>query len=123
LSLSRIVKVNQQIKREISLIIQQELSDPRLMFVSILSVDTSRDIRHAKVFFSVLGEQTKVEDAENCLVKASGMIRKHLGSRLSMRNVPELLFKYDNSLGHSASIDEKLMEIHDENEKDHSDDQ
>lgn len=112
--MSRMDRVNQQIKKEVSLVIQQELADPRLKFVTITEAKVSKDLRHAKVFFSVLGKAKQVEDAEQGLESARGIIRKYVGQRMEMRHTPELFFVYDKTLEYSARIDETLREINDE---------
>jgi len=121
--MGRIDRVNQQVKREIGRIIQQELSDPRLEFVTITEVDVSRDLRNARIRFSVLGEDNQVQAAEQGLEGARGTIRKLLGQSMSLRNTPELFFIFDESVKMSVRIEETLKEIHDENEEHNSDDQ
>ena len=101
-------------KREISLILLRDLEDPRFQFVTIMHADVSRDLRHAKVFFSVLGPQIKIKEAEKAFHDARGKIRKYIGDRLKMRFTPELLFVYDDSLEMSERIEKTLKEIQDE---------
>jgi ribosome-binding factor A len=115
--MGRIDKINEQVKREIGKIIQQELGDPRLQFVTVTEVDVSRDLRYAKIRFSVLGEKRQLQDAEKSLEGAKGMIRRLLGRRMDMRHTPELFFVYDKSIEMSARIEETLKEIHDEHEE------
>jgi|SRR6185503_10195256 len=112
--MERMERVNAQIKRDIGYIIQEELSDPRLMFVSITHVITSKDLRSARVYFSVLGEKSQIELAGKSLEKAKHVIRRELGARLKMRFVPELNFLYDESIEYGARMDAKLREIEDE---------
>ena len=112
--MGRIERVNEQIKREIGDIIQRELGDPRLGFVTITRVNVSRDLRHAKISFSVLGDLKQKENAQASLDNARGLIRRYLSSRVMMRFLPELIFVHDNSLEFSARIEEKLKEINDE---------
>ncbi len=115
--MARMERVNQQLKREISMILQRDLSDPRFQFVTITAVETSKDIRHAKVYFSVLGDEKQVNKATEGLEKASGMIRRLVAQKMEIRNTPELVFYYDQSLERSSQIDEALQEIKDESEK------
>ena len=110
----RIVRVNEQVKREISTILLQDLGDSRLKFVSILRASVSRDLRNARVFYSVLGEDSQVREAEQAFYEWGKSIRKILASRIKFRYVPELIFSYDHSLADSAKIDEKLKEIYGE---------
>lgn len=118
--MGRIEKVNQQVKREIGRIILQELSDPRLQFVTITGADVSRDLRNARIRFSVLGEEKQMQAALQGLEGAKGMIRRLLGQSMNMRHTPELFFIYDQSVEMSVRIEETLKEIHDEHEPGHS---
>ena len=112
----RIDKVNQQVKREIGRILQQELGDPRLQFVTITDVDVSRDLRNARVRYSVLGEKDTVRAVKNCLAQAKGTVRKLLGQQMRIRHTPELFFIYDQSVEISARVEQTLKEIRDEYE-------
>jgi len=121
--MGRIEKVNHQVQREIGKIIQQELSDPRLQFVTITDVDVSRDLHNAKIRFSVLGGSEQVQAAQNGLDGAKGMIKRLLGKNMNLRHTPDLYFIYDQSIEMSARIEETLKEIHHEHEEHYSDDQ
>ncbi len=116
--MSRMERINQQVKREIGKIIQQELSDPRLEFVSITNVDVSKDLRNARVYFSVLGDERQKENAEKGLNGAGGTVRGFLSKKLNMRNTPELKFYYDKSIEHTSFVEETLKEINDEHKSD-----
>ncbi len=117
--MSRSERVSQQLKKEISIIIQKELSDPRLEFVSITEVDVSPDLRNAKVYFSVLAEAHPPEEVAEVLVRATGRIRKFIGSRMRLRYIPEILFSYDDTIDSSFKIDAALKEISDEQNENH----
>ena len=117
--MDRIDRVNEQIKREIGVIIQRELADPRLRFVTITSVDVSRDLRTAKVYFSALadrlpsgGDKPAAEAARQALQSATGIIRRRVGENVKMRYTPELHFIYDRSVEFSARVEQTLTEIH-----------
>ncbi len=116
--MSRIDRINQTMKREISLIVHSEVKDPRLEFVSITQVEVSRDLQHARVFFSVLGDQSQAGKAEDGLNSAKGFIRKLVGQRIRMRFTPEIEFIYDRSIEYSARIEQTLEEIRHESEGD-----
>ncbi len=107
--MSRMEKINEQMKREIGTMIQSELQDPRLKFVTITHVEVSRDLRQAKVSFSVLGDAKQTTHALNGLNSARGLIRKWIGKHIRMRFTPELEFIYDNSLAYGQMIEEKLV--------------
>ncbi len=110
--MDRIDRVNAQIKKEISRVVHQELGDPRLEFVTILRVETSRDLRTARVYFSVLGEDSAVEAAKTALESAGKIIRRYVGGNVKMRYTPEFHFIYDHSAEFSARVEQTLTEIH-----------
>ena len=120
--MGRIDKVNEFMRREISNIILTELQDPRLKPVTITDVEVSRDLRYAKVSFSVLGSERQRENAIEGLQSARGLIRKLIGQRVSMRYTPELQFVYDRSLEYSSRIEEALQELKNELKDDPQDD-
>ena len=117
--MSRIERVNHQMKREIGLILQKELADPRFQMVTITAVEVSKDLRHAKVRFSVMGSKEQISRTTDGLNGAKGIIRKLVGENLSMRYTPELVFFYDASLEYSANIDRALEEIRNEPKEDY----
>lgn len=110
----RMSRINEQVKREISTILLQDLGDSRLQFVSILRVVVSRDLRNARVFYSVLGEEFEIQEAERAFAEQGRTIRRILASRIKFRFVPDLIFSYDHSLADSVKIDETLKEIYGE---------
>jgi len=95
---SRSRRVADQIQRELALIIQQEVKDPRIGMVTITAVDVSREFEHAKIHITVLGDETVVQSTLEGLEKASGFLRRELAHRLKLRTTPKLHFHYDHSL-------------------------
>lgn len=106
--MSRIEKVSSAIKREVSHIIQSELNDPRLGFITIVRVDLSKDLEHAKICYSVLGSKESVKNSQEGLDSAKGYIKKLVGDRLKLRLVPEISFKLDKSCEYSIYISDKI---------------
>jgi ribosome-binding factor A len=100
----RLQRVNHLIREEISLLIQRELKDPRLGFVTVTEVDVAKDLRTAKVYVSVLGADSQWESSLQALESARGFIRNWLVPRLRMRAVPHLTFHPDRSMAHAAHI-------------------
>ena len=94
-----------------------ELQDPRLKFVTVTEVDVSRDLRHARVSFSVLGDEVKIQEAAEGLNRARGLIRKMVGQRISTRYTPEIVFVQDRSREYGVKIEETLEEIRHESKK------
>lgn len=107
----RLDRVNQLIKEEISLILQRELKDPRLGFVSVTDVETSKDLRQAKVYVSVLGGDEQWKASMAALTSARGFVRNWLRQHLDLRVTPELEFRPDRSMEHAARIQALLRNL------------
>jgi ribosome-binding factor A len=107
----RLDRVNQLIREEISLLLQRELKDPRLGFVTVTHVETSPDLRIAKVFVSVLGDEAKWTASLTALASARGFVRNWLRQHLDLRQTPELDFRADRSMEHAARIQELLRQL------------
>lgn len=107
----RLDRVNQLIKEEISYLIQRELKDPRLGFVTVTEVDVSRDLRAARVYVSVLGTEAEWRASLKALANARGFIRNWLAPRLHIRAIPDLTFYPDRSMTHAAHIQTLLEEL------------
>ncbi len=97
---SRTDRVGQQIQKEIAVILQREIKDPRLGMVTVSAVEVSRDLSYAKVFVTVLNSQDddKSNQSIKILNEATGYIRSLLGKRIRARIMPELRFVLDTSL-------------------------
>jgi ribosome-binding factor A len=101
-------RVASVINREISAIIEHEIKDPRLGFVTITTVDVSSDLKTATVYFSSLNNK---EEGLATLNRAKGYIKSSLAHRVRMRYIPNIEFKIDNSYEYGAKIDEILEDI------------
>ncbi len=111
----RVERLNEQFRAEISELIRRELRDPGLTgLVSITTVDLSPDLRHARVYFSALGGEEERRRALAALQRAAGYLRHELAGRLTLRHVPELLFRPDTSLERGERIMGLLREIREE---------
>ena len=106
-------KVADQIKNEISWILQQKFTDPQRGMITVTKVKISRDLKHATVYFSVLGQNIDVKVSEKALKNAVPFLRRELGQRVKMKFVPELRFFYDDSLEYAGHIAELLNKIND----------
>lgn len=97
---SRTDRVAQQIQKEIAVILQREVKDPRLGMITVSAVEVSRDLSYAKVFITVLdaNDEQKSKQSVAILNEAGGFIRSLLGKRIRARIIPELRFVVDNSL-------------------------
>lgn len=101
----RIERVNTLIRREISELIQHQLRDPRLdEFVAVTEVETSADLKYAKVFVSCISGQQHEQKILGVLNAASGFLRSELAKNANLRRTPELSFHWDNSIEHGDHI-------------------
>ncbi len=107
----RLDRVNQLIKEEISLLLQRELKDPRLGFVTVTNVETTSDLRSAKVFVSVLGDEAQWKASLAALESARGFIHNWLRHHLDLRVTPTLDFRADRSMEHAANIQALLKQL------------
>ncbi|HSE91677.1 MAG TPA: 30S ribosome-binding factor RbfA [Methylomirabilota bacterium] len=93
------------------MLLQRELKDPRLGFVTVTGVETTKDLRSAKVFVSVLGDEQQWRASMAALLSARGFIRNWLRQHLNLRVTPELDFRADHSMEHAARIQELLKQL------------
>lgn len=103
--------VGKNIQVELSDILRTETKDPRLGFVTITGVSMTRDLRTAKVYLSVLGDETERQLTLEGLSRAAPFLRRTLAQRLRLRHAPELFFAYDDTLERGAHIDRLLDEL------------
>ncbi|TMV52080.1 30S ribosome-binding factor RbfA [Paenibacillus mesophilus] len=111
----RVGRVGEQIKKELSQILQSELKDPRVGFITVTGVDVTNDLSQAKVFLSVLGTEQQKEESLKAIAKATGFIRSELSKRIRLRITPELQFQFDASIEYGSRIDELLNKINNGN--------
>ena len=102
----RKVRLAETLRAELSQVIRTELRDPRLQegLLTITGVDISADLRYATVYYSVLGDEKVRKDIANALRGASGVLRAELGRTKAFKNVPELTFRYDESVERGAQL-------------------
>jgi len=103
-------RINSQLQREISMILAREVRDEKLTEVIVTSVDCSKDLKYAKVYYTTLHENGRAEIAK-LLDKCSSFVRTTLGRVLSYRTVPELTFKFDDSEELAREMDKVLDKI------------
>ncbi|MBR2080385.1 MAG: 30S ribosome-binding factor RbfA [Oscillospiraceae bacterium] len=105
---NRIGRINEEIRQELAALIRA-LKDPRVQqsMVSVTAVETTTDLRYAKVFISVL-DKDRTQETLKGLKSAGGWLRRELGARLRLRCTPELIFTEDTSIGYGAHIADLL---------------
>ncbi len=107
-------RVAHLMRREIAEILQNRLRDPRLSssMVSVTDVQVTHDLSMARVFVSMLADGLERETAMRALQSAAGFVRRELGPRLGLREVPDLRFAIDTSIERGARVDEILRRLH-----------
>ena len=108
----RIERVNQLIRQEISELLRREAKDPRLGgMISITEVETSPDLKYAKVYVSCLGSDEEKKKTLDTLTAASGFLHNELSKRITLRHIPYLDFRWDDSLEKGAHILELIDRV------------
>jgi len=112
MSLKRLGRISEEIKRIVSNVIMTELKDPRISpMTSITKVEVTRDLRYAKIYISVLGNEQNKEETLKGLESGKGFVRKEIGRNLNLRYTPEPLFYLDKSIEHGFKISKLLNEV------------
>lgn len=110
MSTTRQLKVQELLVQEISDIVRREIKDPRVGFVTITDAEVTADLRHAKVFYSVLGDAEARTETAKALASAAGFVRGAFARRAEMRHVPEIRFVFDPSVERASRISQLLEE-------------
>ena len=106
----RMRRVNESVRQVLSEALG-ELKDPRIGFVTVTGVETSTDLRHAKVFVSVMGSKRKREQSLAGLTAAHGVLQSHLARELRMKRTPTLAFEYDPSVERGVRMSQLIDEL------------
>ncbi|MAT94986.1 MAG: ribosome-binding factor A [Halioglobus sp.] len=116
---ARTQRVADYLQRELAALIQHEVRDPRVGMVSITGVDVSRDLAHARVYFTVMGSDSSDEAGESAaaLNKAAGFLRSQLSRDSNMRSVPQLRFYFDSSVGRGRELEALIRRAADADRK------
>ena len=104
-------RVGDQIKREISEIVLLILKEPKLGFITITDVELTDDLRYAKVFYSVLGDEMERKESQQGLERAKGFIQREIGKRIRLKHIPQIIFRYDNTTERAARIEQLLKQV------------
>ncbi len=104
-------RLDSQIRQELMELLQREMKDPRLGFATITRVETARDLGHARVWVSVLGTDAERERTMDALRVATPWLRRRLGERLTLRHVPELTVRLDDSIASGDRVLRIIREL------------
>lgn len=109
-------QINQTIRRELSELLARHVGDPRINgVISITEVDVSSDLKHAKVYTSVMGSEEAKDEVFDGLASASDFLRRELGARMRIRYIPKLIFKRDDSIEKAERIHQLINQTASEN--------
>ena len=112
----KIERLNHTIQQEISMILQTEVKDEHIKFVTITGVDTTNDLSLSKIYYTVL-DKDKIDSTKEALEKAQSFIRTKLAERIDIRHTPELKFIYDTSIAYGEHIEEIIEKINEKENK------
>ena len=117
-------RINGEVMKELSLIIRQEIKDPRIhMMTSVTSVEVAPDLKTCKAYISVMGSDEEKKDTIAGLRSAEGYVRRQLAKRLNLRNTPEIQFVLDQSIEDGVHMSRLIDEVNKETpERDEEDD-
>ena len=117
-------RINGEVMKELSLIIRQEIKDPRIhMMTSVTSVEVAPDLKTCKAYISVMGSDEEKKDTIAGLRSAEGYVRRQLAKRLNLRNTPEIQFVLDQSIEYGVHMSSLIDEVNTETpERDEEDD-
>ncbi|WP_018869945.1 30S ribosome-binding factor RbfA [Thioalkalivibrio sp. ALgr3] len=114
-------RVGEQIQRELAELVRVEVKDPRVGMVTISGVEVSKDLAHARVYFTRLGGEEGGREAQQGLNSAAGFLRRALGSRIRMRSIPQLRFIYDDTPERGARMSSLISQALAEDRERHGD--
>ncbi len=104
-------RVADLLHHEIAWVLQRRIKDPRIGFVTLTGVEVTADLRRARVYYTVLGQEAEREETARGLRSASPFIRRALGRRLRLRVIPELEFVYDSATERGLRVQETIEEL------------
>lgn len=110
-------RVAEEIHKGIAAILERSIKDPRLLHVTITHVKTSPDLKHAGVYFTIIGDASATKDALKGFVCAKPFIRKELVHYLKLRCIPDLRFYYDDSIEYAFQMSKTLDKLRKEREE------
>lgn len=120
----RMLQIAEQIREHISMmLVRGEVSDPRIRNVTITSVKVTADLQTAKVYYSVIGDETTKVATSRGLKQAAGFMRSSLGETLQIRYTPHLQFFYDETIERAARMNDLLSKVREEREANEAEDE
>jgi len=112
-------RVAEELRMELSDLLAREVHDPGIGFVTLTHVQVTRDLQHARVYYTTLAQASARRQTERALERAAPFLRRQIGRRLRLRRVPELRFTFDESVEAQSRVEQLLREIHEHRGQEH----
>ena len=109
---SRPERVGEEIRQELAQLLARDVQDPGIGFVTITRVKVSPDLQVARAFYTLIGDEKARRETQRALGRATPFLRRQIGSRLRLKNVPQLTFMYDKSIEQQDRIEQIILDIH-----------
>lgn len=109
--MNRTIRLAEQIRIETGGILSRQVHDPGVGFLTLTRVQVTEDLLQARIFYTAMGDPAERKKTARALERALPFIRRALGQRLQLRRVPEITFRYDDSVAHQARVEELLEDI------------
>jgi ribosome-binding factor A len=113
-------RIGEELRMELSDLLAREVHDPGIGFVTLTHVQVTRDLQHARVYYTTLGQMSARRQTERALERAAPFLRRQIGRRLRLRRVPELQFTFDESIEAQNRVEQLLREIHEHPVQEHA---
>lgn len=104
-------RVGDQIMKVVADLLLRKVRDPRVQNVTLTGVQVSRDLRHSRIFFSVMGEKKDIQETQKGLDSARGFIKREIGSRLEIKYIPDIVFKHDPTFEKTDDLEKLFKKI------------
>ena len=107
----RLEKLQELIKQEVGKMLLYDIKDPRIGFVTVTEVEMTGDLREAKIYVSIMGNEEQIKESWEGLQSALGFVRREIGQRVKLRFTPKISFALDTSLDYSEHIQKLLLQV------------
>ena len=109
--MNRTIRLAEQVRIDVGDILSRQVHDPGIGFLTLTRVKVTNDLQQARIFYTAMGDPAERKKTARALERALPFIRRVLGQRLQLRRVPEIEFRYDESVAHQARVEELLEDI------------
>lgn len=114
---NRSFRVGDQIMKVVADLLLHKIRDPRIKNVTLTGIQVSKDLRYARIFYSLMGEKKDIQNTQKGLDSARGFIKREIGSNLDMKYIPDIVFKYDPTLEKSEDLERLFKKINPDKSK------